>query len=188
MREVVREAGTDSGAYSLDEPPEGLLEALDSHDYVYLNGTFYTAYVENRDAHDVSLAAEAVEGDDDGSPPRLRLTLRNDSDGSIEVMSGAPRPFGVLICHPTDDPNIRHLLWTDAYEENDHVHTEGREVVAVNDIGLLTTLDPGGEVSREFELPADLPAGEYVIDNGLGIEYADREGGTFPFRVVFSVE
>lgn len=188
VREVVRAAGSESGTYSLDGPPTGLLENLKTHEYVYLDGRFYTAYVENEDPHDVSLSADAIQPEGDDSVPRIRLALRNEADGSVRVKSGAPEPFGVLRCHPRDGPGTSHLLWTDVYEENRHVHTEGREVVGVNDIGVITTLAPGEAVDREFEIPSDLPPGEYVIDSGVGIEYADREGGSFSFRVIFRVE
>lgn len=185
IREVVRAAGAESGVYAFDDPPEGLLEGLDSHDHVYLDGTFYTTYVEKREPLPVSMTA-AFEGD--GSAARIRLTLRNEDDGTVQVMCGAPRPFGVVRFRPAGDAETSHLLWSDAYEESDHVHTDGRDVVAVNSIGLTANVPAGGEVSRAFSFDWDsIPSGEYTVEDDLGIGVADGDGGTFPFRVVFRV-
>lgn len=187
IRAVVRAAGAESGVYAFNEPPAGLFDGLDEHEYVYLDGTFYTTYVEKRAELPVSLAATFTDADD--SDTRIRLALRNEHDGSIEVMSGAPRPFGILYFYPVGDPETSRLLWTDAYEENTHVHTDGRRVTAVNDIGLTSSVPAGGAASRSFSFDwRTLSPGEYVVESDLGIGVGEGGGATFPFRVVFSVE
>jgi hypothetical protein len=187
LREVVRAAGRESGVYSLADPPAGLFEKLDAHEYVYLDGTFYTTYVENRGSLPVSLSAsvpDATLGADDDA--RLRLTLRNERDGPIEVSSGAPRPFGILYFHP-EGGDERYLLWSDAYEESEYVQTDGHDVKMVADIGLVTEVAAGETAARTFEIEqSDLPTGRYVIESGVGVSAGD-DGGTLPARVVFSV-
>ena len=193
-RELVRRAGEYDGAYGFDDAPEGFFDALDAHQYAYLDGTFYTTYVENREQVSVALAAEF----DDGG---LTLALRNDADRELDVNTGAPPPFGVLSFRPVDsgsddadaessgrDRN-RRTLWTDAYEESDHVHTEGGEVTAINGIGLAVTLAPGETASETYEVPVeDLSSGEYVVDVSVGVAGGDAgESATARYRVVFSV-
>ncbi|MFC4405931.1 hypothetical protein [Haloarchaeobius iranensis] len=185
VREVLREAGEASGVYSLDDPPEGLLAGLDEHDYVYLDGRFYTTYIENREPLPVTLDATADEGKDG---PTLRLALRNDADGAVSVTSGAPAPFGVLSLRAADGDR-RSLLWTDAYEESDHVHTEGRSVTAVNSIGLATEIEADGTVSRTFQVAPDIESGEYVLDDSVGVSApSEGEEGTLDYTVRVRVE
>ncbi len=186
-REVVREAGETSGVYGFSEAPPDLLENLDASRYVYFDGTFYTAYVEKRSDLPTSLTAEFTDPDpEDGA--RFRLALHNDGTAEIQVRSGAPRPFGVLHFQPADDPETGYPLWTDAYEESEHVNTEGREVTAIQDIGLQTQVPPDESVEREFAVEEDLPAGEYVLADQVGIGLPDDDGGTFPYRVRFSLD
>ncbi|WP_327053628.1 hypothetical protein [Halomicrococcus gelatinilyticus] len=187
LREVVRAAGRESGVYSLADPPSGLFEKLDAHEYVHLDGTFYTTYVEGRGALPVSLSAsvpDATLGADDDA--RLRLAVRNESHGEIEVNSGAPVPFGLLDFHP-EGGDEHYVLWSDAYEESDYVQTDGHDVKMVADIGLVTTVAAGETTGRTFEIEqSDLPTGRYVIESSVGVSVGE-EGGTLPFRVVFSV-
>lgn len=193
-RELVRRTGEHDGAYGFDDAPEGFFDALDAHQYAYLDGTFYTTYVEKRESAPVALAAEF----DDGG---LKLSLRNDADRELDVNTGAPPPFGVLSFRPVDSESDdadgessggdrnRRTLWTDAYEESDHVHTEGGEVTAVNDIGLVVTLAPGETASETYEVPVeDLSSGEYVVDVSVGVTgRGPSESATARYRVVFSV-
>ncbi|MFC4356364.1 hypothetical protein ACFO0N_00205 [Halobium salinum] len=181
VRRVVRAAGEARGTYALDDPPEGLMEHLDAHEYAYLDGRFYWVGVESRERLPLAMDARFT---DEG---RLELALRNRADTVLELMVGAPRPFGVVHCHPEGDPDARHLLWTDAYEESTHVKTERRSVTMVQDIGLVVDLSPGESVTETYELP-DLSPGRYVVDDTVAVSFPDdREGGTFPYRVTFEV-
>ena len=184
VRNLVRKAGRTSGAYGFGRAPDGFLQTLDDHQYVYLDGTFYTAYVEKRDSVPASLSASFEDGN-------VRLSLRNDADGELRIGSGAPRPFGVLHFHPVGDSEDRRLLWTDAYAQSGHVRTEGRNIVAVDDIGLTATLAPGETVSETYSVEAnDLSNGEYAVEDSVGVDSGgtdDGNSGTFQYRVVFSV-
>ena len=180
VRELVRDAGRAQGTYGFDRAPTGFLENLRDHEYVLLDGTFYTTYVEKRES--VPLAASAEFRDD-----RLELSVRNESDAELELNTGAPRPFGVVRCHPEGDPETTHLLWTDAYEESGHVQTDGREIELRNDIGFVVPLAPGESASETYEVPTDLSPGEYVVPLSLGVSREDGDSATVEFRVVFSV-
>ncbi|WP_440990263.1 hypothetical protein [Haloarchaeobius baliensis] len=185
VRSVLREAGAASGVYPLDDPPEGLLAGLDDHDYVYIDGRFHTTYVENREPLPVTLDATAVDGADG---PALQLSLRNDAESTVSVTSGAPAPFGVLSLRAADGDR-RSLLWTDAYDESDHVHTDGRAVTAVESIGLVTEVEAGGTVERTFQVDPELAPGEYVLDASLGVQRpGDAGGGTLDYTVRVRVE
>ncbi|WP_137287472.1 hypothetical protein [Halorussus salinisoli] len=186
-RELLGRAGRASGAYGFDRAPADLLETLQSHQYVYLDGTFYTTYVEKRDPVPVSVAAEVRNG-------RLHLALRNDAETELRLSSGAPRPFGVVRCRPTTDSDASastRLLWTDAYADSDHVRTDDRRVELVNDVALVSTVAPGESVAETYAVPADLPPGEYVVEGSLGVRGAsgqeNDDGSTVRYRVTFSV-
>ncbi|WP_135825881.1 hypothetical protein [Halorussus ruber] len=195
-RSLVRRAGSVRGAHGFDRAPSGLLDALQSHEYVLLDGTFYTSYVESRGSPPISVAAEFRDG-------RLRLAARNRGDSARRLSSGAPRPFGVVRCRATEttgepagnpdrDSRLRdpHLLWTDAYAESDRVRTEGREVELASDVALVSTLAPGESVAETYAVP-DLPPGEYAVEGSLGVARAskgdDAGSSTVRYRVTFSV-
>ncbi|MFC7080198.1 hypothetical protein [Halorussus caseinilyticus] len=190
-RRLVRRAGRARGAYGFDRAPAGLLAALRSHEYVRLDDTFYTTYVEKRDPVPVSVSAEVRDG-------RLRLALRNDGDADVRLSSGVPRPFGVVRCRPADAPDssAHRLLWTDAYADSDHVRTDGRRIASVNDLALVSTLGPGESVAETYAVPADLPPGEYAVESSLGVRSDGGDGesdgesdgsSTVRYRVTFSV-
>jgi hypothetical protein len=190
VRRLVRQAGRARGAYGFDRAPEGFVENLRSHEYVHLDGTFYTAYVEKEESVPLSVSAEFADG-------RLRLAIQNEGDRELRTTSGPPRPFGIVRCHPKGDsakghPETTHLLWTDAYEASDHVRTEGREVKRVEDVALVTTLAPGESASETFHVGTDVPPGEYVVADSLGVSGEQGENdengrSTVRYRVVFSV-
>ena len=180
--ETVRAAGGTSGVYAGDLP-ELLLDAVETHQYVYLDGTFYWAGLENRGELPVSVEAELVQPSMTGSEePRLRLALVNEGDAEVSVFSGAPAPFGVLRVAAVEG-EAQSLLWTDAYRENTHVGTRGRSVTAVADIGLTTPLAAGATLERTFTVVDGLAPGTYVVRGDVGIELPDDEGGTLPYRV-----
>jgi hypothetical protein len=178
VRDLVRRAGRAQGTYGFDRAPEGFLEKLRDHEYVHLDGTFYTTYVEKRESVPLAASAEFADG-------RLELSVRNESDAQLRLNTGAPRPFGVVQCHPERDSETSHLLWTDAYEESGHVQTDGREIEAVDSIGLSVSLAPGESASETYEVPAHLSPGEYVVPLSLGVSREDS--ATVQYRVVFSV-
>lgn len=197
VQAVLREAGRTEGVYRLDESPAGLLEGLDAHDRLYLDGRFFTTYVENRDSLPVSLTATAPDPSLADGGATLRLAVRNEGDREIALSAGAPRPFGVLHYHPVGAPGRERLLWTDAYEESQHVYVEDGSISRVEDLAFEVAVGPGDEVFQTFTVGRrGLPAGEYVVEDDLGVEIRDDGGsgeagdggGTFPYRVVFRVE
>ena len=184
LRRFVRKAGHKEGVYRFSDAPSGLFEKVDANEYVYLDGTFYTTYVEKRESVPVSLSAEFTDATADGGA--LRLELRNESDAELRISSGAPRPFGVLNYHPKGDESSSATLWTDAYEETNYVKTEGESVTMVLSIGLMTKVAPGETVGRTFEVDGGLAPGRYVIEGNVGVERGGNGGGaTLPYRVVF---
>ena len=184
---IVEAAGKTEGVYRVDDPPEELLDQLDAHQYVYLNGTFYTTYIEKRTDLPVSVDASVTDASlSDGAG--IELSLTNESETTVGIMTGAPKPFGVLWFHPRGTPDERLILWTDAYEESSHVQTEGHTVKLINSIGLTMDLKPGETVTHEFRIDqTDLEPGQYVIENNVSVSLEESEGGTLPYRVVFSV-
>jgi hypothetical protein len=190
-RALLRRAGRTQGAYGFDRAPAGLLDALESHEYVLLGGTFYTSYVEARGSPPISVSAEFRDG-------RLRLAARNRGDTARRLSSGAPRPFGVVRCRATETTGTSagepdrdpHLLWTDAYAASDYVRTEGRDVELASDVALVSTLAPGESVAEAYAVP-DLPPGEYAVEGSLGAgdasEGDDTGNSTVRYRITFSV-
>jgi hypothetical protein len=190
VRDVVREAGETEGLFPLDDPPAGLVDGLDAHEYVLLNDTFYTTYVEKRDRLPLSASARFTDASFADGQPKLALELTNEAHRAVSITTGAPPPFGVLSYQATDDPERRWLLWTDAYEESDHVTVEDGEVKKVHSIGLSTELGAGESTGRTFTLresAADLDPGAYVVEGAVGVDDSPGGSGTFPYRVVFRV-
>lgn len=112
------------------------------------------------------------------SPARIDAKLANGSDDPVEVGSGAPSPFGVVWLSPADDGDAV-TLWTDAYEGNAHVGTDGKHVTEVEDVGVVEELAAGESVSRTFELHAETPyleSGTYEGEIGCRVESGDRSG------------
>ena len=186
--EAVREAGETRGVYAGDLPEE-LLDAVASHQYVYLDGTFYWAGLENRGALPVDFEASVTQSQfSESSVPKLRLALVNRGEQDVSVFSGAPAPFGVLRMEAVDDDDSRALLWTDAYRESSHVGTDGTSVTMVNSIGLTTPLPAGDRLERTFEVLGSPAPGEYVLRGDVGIGFPGSDGdGTLPYRVTLRV-
>ncbi|KAB1192866.1 hypothetical protein GJR96_05160 [Haloferax sp. MBLA0076] len=187
IRSVVTAAGKVDGLYQIDTPPVELVDQLESHQYVYLENTFYTTYVETPGALPVSVGASLTDDTlSDGA--RIELTLTNHDDEEVEIGSGAPRPFGILRFHPRGESDRRVLLWTDAYEESSHVETDGHSIGRIEEIMELTRLKSGETVRHEFRIEeTDLQPGRYVIESDVQVSTADGEGGALPYRIVFSV-
>ena len=187
VRTDVRAAGETSGVYAGDLP-EALLDAVETHQYVYLEGQFYWASLENRGGLPVDVEAEVVQpamsGDEE---PRLRLALVSEGGSEVSVFSGAPAPFGVLRVTAAGESGPESLLWTDAYRESTHVGTRGRSVTSVADVGISTPLSAGECIERTFTVVEALPTGEYVVRSDVGIEPESGEGGTLSYRVFLRV-
>lgn len=180
VQEVIRDGAAERGLYAFDDAPDGLLETLKQHRYVYVDGRFYTTYVEQAGSHPVSLRATA-EGED-----RIRLSLANDRAETVRISSGIPKPFGVLRYHEQGNPDDGEVLWSPAYAEHDGVQTAGRTVTAVNSVAIITEIQPNETVGRTFTVKDDIPPGQYVIEDSVGYEIGD-ENGTVPYEVRFQV-
>jgi len=88
----------------------------------------------------------------------------------------------------TGDPAEGLLLWTDAYEESDHVQTSGRSVNGVDDVTELTDLDRDEYAAREYEVDADgLAEGSYELVNSVTVDDGEH-GGELPFTVRLRAE
>jgi hypothetical protein len=184
---VVAAAGEKEGLYGVDSPPTELLDQLDAHQYVYLDGTFYTTYIEKAGELPVSIDATLTDASLADSA-RIELSLTNHDDEEVEISAGAPKPFGVLRFYPHDNSDERFLLWTDDYEENSHVKTDDHSILRIEEVAELLQLKPRETVRREFHIEqSDLKPGQYIIESDVRVRTLDGMGGTLPYRVVFSV-
>ncbi|MFD1588451.1 hypothetical protein ACFR9U_15825 [Halorientalis brevis] len=189
VQDVVRSAAAKSGLYAFESPPDGLLAQLREHKYVYVGGRFYTTYVEQAGPQPLEIDATVEDATLDADGARIRLTLRNTADSELDISSGAPKPFGVLRYQPAKSTADSGLLWSPAYEDSSHVHTEDGEVTAVNSIALQTSIEPDGTVARTFTVDdPSLSPGRYRIENDVGYSTAAARDGTFPYVVRFAVE
>ena len=185
----LREAAGIDGVLGVDDPPEGLAERVQSNRFVEIDGRYYHAYAENVGDLPLAVDAEVVESTArEAHPARLRLSVTNAGDGPLEISNGPPLPFGVLRAEPSRGASV--LLWTDAYEESDHVFTDGRAVTGGNSIGLMTRLDAGATAGRTYELDAeDLHEGTYRVRTTVGAG-SPGEGGSIedvPVVIEFGV-
>jgi hypothetical protein len=113
------------------------------------------------------LLDESAEADD---PAIFELRAVNTSEEPLRFGTGPPHPFGVLYA---DDL----LLWTDAYRENSHIHTENGNVIGWNDVADNVTLEAGEEVSEEYELHPErdnVKPGVFRLDEHFSVQF---EGG-----------
>lgn len=172
--------------------PDELADLVASYEYVRVDDWLYGPEIEETGPTHLPLAFEATLVDGSvrpSDPARIDLSISNTGDERIGVSSGAPGPFGVLRADSGDDGVT---LWSDAYDESDHVHTTARSVRAVNDIGIVTELAPGETRRREYQIGRwRLTPGTYTVDESVGIErYATDENGnrrsestTFPYEL-----
>lgn len=188
-RAPVREAAATAGVYGVDDPPEGLADVVEAHQYVRVDGAFYAAYASDSSGVTADVDATLVDGEaTESSPAELALSVENTGTEPISIFSGAPGPFGIQRMHPQDDPDTRVLLWTDEYVENSHVHTDGRSIRSVNAIGISTDVDPGDTASQTFEAyAADVSTGTYELDDDVGLRDENHDGSR-TYTVTITVE
>lgn len=201
VREVLRDAGETSGVHA--GVPERLLAVAREARYVYFDGSFYWIGAESRRDWPLTAVCTVTQPVVTGERrPRLRLGLAA-GDAAVTVESGAPPPFGVVAATPVaGEEGVESgggtatrqsdtsraggddavLLWTDAYRESDHVATEGRRVRRVQSVALGTELAPGERLTRTYTPVGDLPVGEYVVADGVGVS-TGGENGSLQYRV-----
>lgn len=98
-------------------------------------------------------------------PARMSWTVRNTGEGPLTLESGPPWPFDVAFLLREDvEDGERVTMWTDAYEESDHLHTDGRDVSSWDPGFVTDRLGSGGSFTETYELAHDAPrlaAGTY---------------------------
>jgi hypothetical protein len=181
-RETIREAALHSGAYGTNvDVPEDVLHRLDATRLVRVDDRYYNTYVNRPGQFPVAVEATVESGLPE---PRLTFAVRNAGDEPVDVMTGAPAPFGVL-SYERADTDGTGTLWTDDYVENDHVTVADGEVTMVEDIGIARTVAPGESWTQTYRLRAP-EAGRYVVADSLSVSAGDASA-EFPFRVEFAV-
>ena len=127
-------------------------------------------------------------------PAVITIAVQNIGDTTIEILSGAPAPFGVLAAESPAENGTP--LWSDAYEESEHVEITSEGLV-VEDIGLVTTLDQDERVEEFYELrrswldvQQEIPvqSGDYRIENELAYRLEDNEEKNLQYTLQWSVE
>lgn len=181
------QAAADRRSYRTDDPPDGLRDAVEREGYVRVDGRVHEPELRDVD-HDALPVTVDATLDGDGA---FELAVENVSDGTVELFGGAPAPFGVLGAWSADGE--RATLWSDAYEESDHVHVdEERGELVVNDIGLGTELKAGESLAERYEVHPEwgFEAGRYRAESSLSVRWGDRdedESGNYPFSLVLRV-
>jgi hypothetical protein len=135
---------------------------------------------EFEDAHrsDDQQAVERISAEirDEYSPDdaaRFELSLTNTEDEVLEVVTGAPAPFGVLRAENVgDDSGSPRLLWSDTYADSDHVSFYPRGLVP-DDIGEITEMGAGETLTQAYEVA--FPPGEYRVDGTIDVQRTDAE-------------
>ncbi|SDR35429.1 hypothetical protein [Natronobacterium texcoconense] len=108
------------------------------------------------------------------SPGVIELTTENDGDEQLEIASRGVRPYGILELRgePEGYPGeARIRLWSDEYEESDHVDVRPSGM-GLDGEELIMTLSPGETTSFAYEIHGDDigPTGTYELAAGLGNE------------------
>ncbi|ARS91117.1 hypothetical protein [Natrarchaeobaculum aegyptiacum] len=108
------------------------------------------------------------------SPGAFELSVTNDSDEPIELVSLGVRPFGVLELHGTSGyGRSRVRLYSEAYEESDHLDFR-RDGMSFSRPELVRKLEPAETTSRTFQI-----WGEWV-PNSDGTYALTGRGGDEP--------
>ncbi|ELY77147.1 hypothetical protein [Natrinema gari] len=182
---LIRDAAATTGLYPFSDPPGQVISMLREYEYVYFDGEFYTAYVEQAGIPPIEVRA-TTEPHPDQSETVLTVTLVNTTDTAVDITSGAPTPVGVLR-YQKQGTDSREVLWSPAYTESEHVHTDGRDVTAVNRIALTTTIDGADSASQTFRHTQEsLTPGDYRIESSVGYQSGENSG-TVPYSIEFMV-
>ncbi|THE63852.1 hypothetical protein D8Y22_16120 [Salinadaptatus halalkaliphilus] len=109
------------------------------------------------------------------SPAAFELSATNDSDDTLELVSMGIRPFGVLeLRGETDDYGESWIrLWTDAYEDSDHIDVTPGGMGADGE-ELVMTFYPGETVTAEYEIRGENVSnsdGTYELGGRLGDDH-----------------
>lgn len=109
------------------------------------------------------------------SPGAFEVSVTNEEDGALELVSQGVRPFGLLELRadPDDHPGETWIsLWSDAYAESDHVDaTRGGNSRSADGEELVTPLEPGETVSHTYAIYGDEVRNDdatYELVGGLG--------------------
>jgi outer membrane protein assembly factor BamB len=114
--------------------------------------------VDDEAPFDVSMAADGSFIDEDQAVS-FEFEFENESDETLRLPSGAPPPLGVITLSGTDGTDGSITAWTDAYEDNGHVHTtEHRGVGLVNSIMINTPVSPGERLEETYTLSTETHA------------------------------
>ena len=146
----------------------------------------FTVALESVEVSDDELVDLTIDLEDgvitDDDPATLTVALENTTDDDLTVRADTVWPFGLVRAHPTDEPEGEPvsghelLLWSDSYEESDHVELAEGRFIRTEGVETEEQLDPDETVSRTFELGAEPPhlkAGPYAGGFQFGVAPAD---------------
>lgn len=203
VRDVI-ETAIREDAWRSNTLPDGLAELVERVDfftgvpagatYTHVGLELYRLHPDRPPAvqFDAYVTDEWVSPD---SPGALELSLANTGQETQEIFSGTVPPFGMVSAEGTAG---EFLLWRDYTDEGCVSFTDSG--LAVCSIGVITPLDPGGEISREYEV---LPSAtdrrpDYTVPPGPGryritgtVGYSANfgaPGSTLQFDVGFTLE
>jgi hypothetical protein len=191
-------------AWRSNELPDGLAALVERVDfftgvstgatYTHVGLELYRLHPDRPPAiqFDASVTDEWVSS---ASPGALEFFLTNTGEETQEIFSGTVPPFGMVSAEGAGD---EFLLWRDYTDEGCVSFTDSG--LAVCSIGVLTTIEPGEEISREYEvLPSTTDRQpDYTVPPGTGqyritgtVGYSARHGApgsTLQFDVGFTLE
>lgn len=177
-RETIREAALHTGVHGTNaDVSEDVLNRLDATRLVRVDDRYYNTYVERPGQFLVDVNATVESGLPE---PRVTFAVRNEGDDPVDVLTGPPAPFGVL-SYERADTDGTGTLWTDDYDDNEHVKVENGGVKMVHDIGIERAVAPGESWTRTYRL-RNPETGRYVVDDSLSVSDGDASA-EFPFRV-----
>lgn len=134
------------------------------------------------------IQGDRVTADDDVT---ITLAVTNNSDETLIIMTGPPRPFGVFTLR---DDERRITPWTTAYDESNSVGTSAhRGVTLIYDIGVLTSISPGETVSETYTVSDEthgIQPGSYELSLEQTL-YTDESGSdrdSWEFEVTGTVD
>jgi len=106
------------------------------------------------------------------------LSVTNKESHPMEILSGAPPPFGLFALASGNESERSVYPWTDEYRKSDHVDTSGQDVVGLEDAGVRIEIEPEETIERTFTLSAETPRlapGEYTFDQRCSVGDARDE-------------
>lgn len=122
-------------------------------------------------------------------PAKIEFEIYNRSDETLKLLTGAPPPFGAPVAKTPEGTRLQ--LWSDRYEESNHVSVEDGEITHITDLEFRPELKPDETIRDVYEIGIDTPRltlNTYTINGEFGYEYNDQAWESIRYQIGWRIE